>query len=270
VASTKTAMVVRDAATGSVADSIARGGLAARGVIYLLVGWVALLLAFGRGRGEANQRGALRALADEPYGAVGLWVLVVGFAAYALWRISEAFLGVTGEGAGAGVRAKSACCGIAYAFLAVTTVSVLSGSRQSQGSTEQSETARVMSHVGGRWAIALLGLIVVVIGIALIVDGLRRSFVKTLRVEQMSISTRRIVVGLGLIGATARGAVFVLAGGLVIDAAVTFDPAKARGLDEALQTLRDQPYGAILLTVTALGLLIFGLYGLFEARWRNV
>jgi hypothetical protein len=254
VASTKTAMVVRDAATGSVADSIARGGLAARGVIYLLVGWVALLLAFGRGRGEANQRGALRALADEPYGAVGLWVLVVGFAAYALWRISEAFLGVTGEGAGAGVRAKSACCGIAYAFLAVTTVSVLSGSRQSQGSTEQSETARV----------------VVVIGIALIVDGLRRSFVKTLRVEQMSISTRRIVVGLGLIGATARGAVFVLAGGLVIDAAVTFDPAKARGLDEALQTLRDQPYGAILLTVTALGLLIFGLYGLFEARWRNV
>jgi hypothetical protein len=104
VASTKTVNVVRDAATGSVADSIARSGLAARGVIYLLVGWVALLLAFGRGRGEANQRGALRALAGEPYGAVGLWVLVAGFTAYALWRISEAFLGVTGEGSCRGSR----------------------------------------------------------------------------------------------------------------------------------------------------------------------
>jgi hypothetical protein len=149
-------------------------------------------------------------------------------------------------------------------------VSVLRGSRQSQGNTEQSETARVMGHSGGRWAIALLGVIVVVIGLALIVDGIRRTFVKTLRVEQMSISTRRIVVALGLIGTTARGAVFALAGGLVIDAAVTFDPAKARGLDEALQTLRDRPYGATLLAAAAVGLLIFGLYGLCEARWRKV
>jgi uncharacterized BrkB/YihY/UPF0761 family membrane protein len=127
-----------------------------------------------------------------------------------------------------------------------------------------------MRHSGGRWAIALLGVIIVVIGIVLIVEGLRRSFVKTLRVAQMSDLIRRIVVGLGLIGTTARGAVFALAGALVVDAAVTFDSAKARGLDEALQTLRDRPYGPFLLAVAALGLLVFGLYGMCEARWRNV
>jgi len=75
---------------------------------------------------------------------------------------------------------------------------------------------------------------------------------------------------LGVIGTTARGTVFALAGGLVIEAAVTFDPAKARGLDEALRTFRDRPYGAVALALAAVGLVIFGLYGLCEARWRRV
>jgi hypothetical protein len=270
VTSTKTATQLQHAATGSAADSIARAGLAARGVIYLLTGWVALMLALGKTNDEADQRGALHAVAAEPFGAIALWVLVAGFTAYALWRISEAFVGVTGEGSGAGARAKSACCGIAYAFLAVTTVSVLRGSRASQAGSQQGETARVMGHTDGRWAIGLLGLVILIIGVALIVEGVRRSFVKTLRISEMARRTRTTVVTLGVIGTTARGVVFALAGGLVIDAAVTFDPAKARGLDEALRTLRDRPYGAILLAVAALGLLVFGLYGLCEARWRRV
>jgi hypothetical protein len=270
VVATRTATRVERAATGSGAASVARAGLVARGVIYLLIGWVALMLALGRSNAEADQRGALKTLAGKPYGSAALWLLVVGFAAYALWRISEAFVGVTGEGSGAGPRAKSAVRGVIYAFFAVTTVSVLHGSGASQATTQQDATARVMRHSGGRLAVGLVGVVVVIVGLTLILEGLRRSFVKTLRTGEMSNRTRAIVVKLGVIGTTARGIVFAIAGGLVIEAAVTFDPAKARGLDEALRTLRDRPYGAVALALAAIGLIIFGLYGLCEARWRKV
>ncbi len=82
--------------------ALARAGLAARGVIYLLIGWVAILVALGRSSRPADQQGALQLLAGKPYGLVSLWLLVIGFAAYSLWRLSEAAFGVAGEGNGAG------------------------------------------------------------------------------------------------------------------------------------------------------------------------
>lgn len=268
--STKMATQAHSVATGSIGGAVARAGLVARGVIYLLIGWVALMLAAGRGNGEADQRGALTTLATKPYGSQMLWALVVGFAAYALWRLSEAIWGVTGEGKGAGARVKSGVRGVLYAFFALTTVSVLHGSRSSQATTQQDASARVMQHSDGRWAVGIVGAVVVVVGLSLVVEGLRRSFIKTLRTGEMGSRTRKTVVALGVIGTTARGVIFALAGVLVVDAAKTFNPAKARGLDEALRTLRNQNYGAALLGLAAVGLIIFGLYGLCEARWRRV
>jgi hypothetical protein len=268
--STKIATQAHSVATSSIGGAVARTGLVARGVIYLLIGWVALMLAAGRGNGEADQRGALSTLATKPYGSQMLWALVVGFAAYALWRFSEAIWGVTGEGKGSGARIKSGFRGVLYTFFALTTVSVLHGSGSSQATTQQDASARVMQHSGGRWAVGIVGAVVVVVGLSLVVEGLRRSFIKTLRTGEMGRRTRRTVVALGVIGTTARGVIFALAGVLVVDAAKTFNPAKARGLDEALRTLRNQNYGAALLGLAAVGLIIFGLYGLCEARWRRV
>jgi hypothetical protein len=93
---------------------------------------------------------------------------------------------------------------------------------------------------------------------------------KQLMTSQMSARTRQAVRRLGMVGTTARGLVFALAGVLVIDAAITYDPAKAGGLDKALHTLRNQPFGEFLLILAALGLIAFGIYGLAEARWRRV
>ena len=93
---------------------------------------------------------------------------------------------------------------------------------------------------------------------------------KDLRTGQMSPRTRRVVRWLGTVGSVARGVVVTLAGVLVIDAAVTHDPAKSGGVDQALLTLRGQPFGEFLVILAALGLIIFGIYGLCEARWRKV
>ena len=250
---------------------LARAGLAARGVIYILIGWVAILVALGHSSQQADQQGALQLLAGKPYGEVSLWLLGIGFAGYSLWRLSEAAFGVTGEGNGAGPRLKSLARALVYAGFAYLTFQVISGSQGSQTRQQQDLSARVM-HDGaaGRWLVGIAGLIIVIVGAALVMQGLRREFLKHLQTAQMKPRTRRIVELLGVIGTVARGLVFALAGFLVIDAAVTFKPAKAGGIDKALLTLRDQPFGKFLLILAALGLVIFGLYGLCEARWRKV
>ncbi len=97
----------RQASRSRAAQWLARAGLTARGVIYVLIGWVAILIAVGHTSHAADQQGALQLLAGKPYGLVSLWLLAIGFAAYALWRLSEAAFGVVGEGNGAGPRLKS-------------------------------------------------------------------------------------------------------------------------------------------------------------------
>jgi hypothetical protein len=260
----------RRASDSRPARVLARAGLAARGVIYILIGWVAILIVLGHGPHEADQAGALQLLAGKPYGTVSLWLLGIGFIGYALWRLSEAAFGVTGEGNGAGPRLKSLARAVVYAGFAYLTFKVIAGAASSQSQQQQDTTAKVMQHPGGQWLVGIAGLIIVIIGAALALEGLRRKFMKNLRTAQMSPRTRGVVELLGVVGTTARGVIFALAGVLVIDAAVTFDPSKAGGLDKALLTLRNQPFGDILLVLAAVGLAIFGVYGLCEARWRKV
>jgi hypothetical protein len=261
----------RHASDSPAARALARAGLTARGVLYILIGWVAVLVALGHTSHEADQQGALQLLAGQPYGLVSLWLLGIGFAGYALWRLSEAAFGVTGDGNGAGPRLKSLVRAVIYAFFAYLTLKIISGTSGGSQATKQKDlTATVMHHSGGRWLVGLAGLVIVIAGLVLVSEGLRRKFLKYLRLGQMSPRTRRTVEWLGVIGTAARGAVFALAGILVIDAAVTYKPAKAGGIDKALLTLRNQPFGEFLLILAALGLIIFGVYGLCEARWRKV
>jgi Domain of Unknown Function (DUF1206) len=146
----------------------------------------------------------------------------------------------------------------------------LSGVHGSQSRQQQDLTAKVMQYPAGQWLVGLAGLIVVVVGVVLIFEGIRRKFMKYLQTAQMSAKTRRAVRMGGTIGTIARGVVVALAGILVIDAAVTHNSSKSGGIDKALLTLRNQPFGEVLMLAAAVGLLIFGIYGLCEARWRKV
>src|ERR1700742_332485 len=127
----------RQASNSPVAHFLARAGLTARGIIYILIGWVAVLVALGQSAREADQTGALELLVGKPYGLISLWLLGIGFAAYALWRLSEAVFGVTGERPGAGPRLKSLVRGLVYAGLAYLTFQVLTKGHASQASRQQ-------------------------------------------------------------------------------------------------------------------------------------
>lgn len=250
--------------------ALARTGLVARAVIYLLIGWIAILVAVGHSGRRPNQEGALLLLAGKPYGSISLWLLGIGFAGYALWRLSEAAFGVAGEGTGAGPRAKSLARAVVYAFLCFLTFQVIAHTAGNEARKQQDLTASVMRHPGGRWLVAVIGLIIVAVGVMLIAQGVRRTFMKYLMTSRMSAKVRRVVERLGQIGVTARGVVFAITGALVVDAAVTIKPSKSGGLDKALLTLRGEPFGQVLLLLAAVGLVIFGVYGLAEARWRRV
>ena len=252
------------------AHFLARAGLTARGIIYILVGWVAVLVALGQSSREADQEGALQLLAGKPYGLVSLWLLAVGFAAYALWRLSEAAFGVTGEQPGAGPRLRSLARAIIYAGLSYLTFTVIAGTDRSQSGRQQDITATAMRYTTGRVLVGVIGLVIVACGIVLVVEGARKKFMKHLQTARMSARARRVVELLGMTGSVARGLVFALVGVLVIDAAVTYKAAESGGIDKALRTLRDQPFGEVLMLLAALGLLVFGVYGLCEARWREV
>ena len=259
----------RQASDSPATHFLARAGLTARGVIYILVGWVAVLVALGQSAREADQEGALQLLASKSYGLVSLWLLAIGFASYALWRLSEAAFGVAGD-AGAGPRLKSLGRAIVYAGLSYLTFTVISGKGRNESQRQQDITGTAMQHPAGRVLVGVIGLVVVICGIVLIVEGARRKFMKYLRTAQMSARVRRVVSWLGTTGTIARGLVFGLAGVGVIAAAVTHKASESGGIDSALRTLRDQPFGVVLMLLAALGLVVFGVYGLCEARWRKV
>jgi hypothetical protein len=251
---------------------LARLGLAARGVTYLVIGVLAVQVALGENR-ETDQNGALLTVARQPFGTVLLWLLALGFAGYAAWRFTEVALGETGGDPGAKGRLKSLVRGLAYASLCFTTVSLLTGTGNASGGSARQNvtlTARAMQHSGGRVLVGVIGAVLIVVGAMLVVEGVRRKFEKHLRMAQMSATTRTVVEKLGMFGTAARGLVFALAGFFLIAAAISFEPRKARGLDGALKSLARSDAGPWLLGVVALGLVAFGIYGLAEARYRRV
>nr|WP_133900033.1 DUF1206 domain-containing protein [Streptomyces sp. KS 21] len=255
----------------------ARVGLCARGVIYVLVGFLAVRIGFGGDSGgkEADRSGAVRTIVEQPIGRVLLWALVVGLAAMALWRLSDAVFGQATAGGDKWIR-RLGSLGIAvfYAVVCIGVVqtALVGGSAGTRGGDESSKeyTARVPYWPLGRVLVGVFGAVLLIVGVVIVVRSLLRKFEKNLRTgEKMSPATRRIVAGLGVIGGVACGVVAVVTGLFVLLAAVRFDPSQAKGLDETLRSFAATPAGPVLLIAAAVGLLLFGLYSFCEARWRK-
>lgn len=259
----------RQLSQGRAMDWAARAGLTARGVVYVLIGVLAVLVAGGR-NAEVDQAGALAEVIDRTYGGWVVGLLAVGLAGYALWRLSEAAFGVTGKGRSTGPRLQSLVRGLVYLFLAYTAVTLLQGAAAGQGAQQQGYAAAAMAHQGGRLLVGAVGAVIVIVGLALVVEGATLRFMREFPAGSLPPRNRGLVMQVGRVGTIARGLVFTLTGALVVAAAVSYDPSKAGGLDGALKTLRDRSFGPLLLTLTGLGLVAFGLYGLVEARYRRV
>ena len=243
-------------------ESLARLGFGASGVLHLLLAVIALQVAWAGTRKNANQSGALATLSQNTFGAVMLWVVAVGFAGLALWQVTEA---VTARGRGAGDRVKAVAKFVVYAALAWSALKFAMGGGSSSKKQTQDVTARVMSHQGGRYAIAAVGLVVVGVGAYHIYKGWTRRFLKDLQ-----RNPSRWVVTAGRFGYAAKGVALIVVGFLFVAAAWTKRAKEASGLDGALRTLRAQPYGQWLLTAVAAGIAAYGVYSLARTRYARV
>lgn len=265
---------VEDVARSPWVEWLARFGYAARGVVYGLIGILALKTAFGAGGATTDSRGAVQVIAEQS--RVLLILVAIGLFGYALWRFVQAVIDPEHKGTdpkGLAHRGAMVASGIAYSTLALAAARIASGSQSAAadgGGGTQGMTADLMTKPFGRWLVALAGIAVIVSGLYQISEGWKEKFRRRLKLDEMPAELQHRVVQTGKLGLLSRGFVFLMIGMFLIVAAWQADPAEARGLGGALATLAQQPYGPWLLGLVALGLLAFGVYSLVESRYRRI
>jgi hypothetical protein len=255
-------------------EHLARVGMIAFGVVHLLVAWLALQLAWGGGGKSADQSGAMSTLADEPFGKPLLWIIAIGLIALAVWQAAEVFRWRSGWSASGKARTKALrksgnalVKAAVYITLAVLAIRFATGGGQSSSQQQQETTAGVFDWPGGQFLVGAFGLVLVGVGAWHVRKGFNKHFLKQIDTSDASPSALRLVTRLGQVGFPGKGIALALVGGLLVYAAVTFDPSKAKGLDGALKTVLELPFGRILLTLVALGIAAFGAFCFARARY---
>ena len=266
----------RNAANSRVMRGLARLGYAAKGVVYIIIGFLAGKLALGQGGQATDQRGALRTISEQPFGKFLLIVVAIGLLAFGLWSLIQAIYDTEGEGRkakGIVARIGYAVVGIAYLALAFGAYQLATGSGNggnSTTSTTQDATAKLLSLPFGVPLVIIVGLVVLGIAVYLYARAYRAKFQRRLDLATLRAPVRKTVIFLGRLGYAALGVVFTIIGIFLIVAAVQFNPQKAKGLDAAIGELQKLPLGQLLLGIVALGLLAYGVYSFVEARYRRL
>jgi uncharacterized protein DUF1206 len=268
----------RKAASSRWMTLLARLGYGAKGVVYLIIGWLAVLVAFGAGGKTTDQRGALQTINAEPFGRFLLVLMIVGLIGFGIWCFLQAWFDTEGKGSdfkGIVGRIGYAVTGVSYLILAFGAFQLVtrSGSGSATKSTTtstQDVTAQLLNHSWGVVVVVLIGLIIIGVAFYMFAKAYTAKFQRRLLLTGLSAQFRKGVIFLGRFGYAALGVVFSIIGIFLIVAAVQHNPHEAKGLDAALATLAHEPFGQVLLGIVALGLVAYGIYSFFEARYRRV
>ncbi|HET6167215.1 MAG TPA: DUF1206 domain-containing protein [Marmoricola sp.] len=258
----------REAADSDWLDAAIRFGFVAYGVVHLLIAWLAIQLAFGHQKHQASPHGAMKELAGKPLGGVLVWAVAIGMFCLVVWRLLEAAFGHRDAKDTERWRLRAASLGkaIVYGAIGASAVSTALGGGGSGDQKDRSFTAKVMDWPAGTWLVGLIGLVIVCVGVAHIRKGLSDELRDSLSAEGKSGESGSAYLLLGKVGYVAKGLAIAAIGALFGYAAISHDPNRSGGLDTALRTVLEQPYGPALLCALALGLGCFGLFCLARAR----
>jgi len=250
---------------------LARAGFVARALIYGIIGVLAVEVALGAGGKTTNQQGALKTIAQQPFGKILLGLVAIGLAGYALWRLVRAVLGRGPEDSDTtSDRVAAFCSGLVYAGLSVVAAEILLGAGGGSSENAHKTTAGMFAWPAGTWLVGAAGLVLVAVGLYQGYHGVSKDFLEDSKTEQMSPTVREWIEWIGIFGHLARAVVFGLVGVFLIAAALDYNPNKAVGLDGALAKLAQNSYGPFWLGLVATGLIAFGLFSLSEARYRRI
>lgn len=246
-----------------ISDSLARAGLAAKGLLYLLLAVVVLKLGVpGGGSEQADSDGALRSLSGTTGGTALLLALAVGFGLYAAWQLRCV---VTGDDTSA--RLGAAGRGLLWIGVAFNAGQIAMGGGGG-GQNERSITAAVLNAPFGTWLVAAAGITIIAVGLFLLRHIKDHSYLDDLR--PMPKRTRHAVSVAAVVGIAAKTLVYVLAGAFLIRAAVRHKANTGVGLDGALSQVAQEPYGTFVLTVAAIGMAAYAVWCGLRARYEDI
>lgn len=250
---------------------LARAGFLARGLIYGIIGILAIKLAIGAGGKTTNQEGALATVARQPFGKVLLILVAIGLGGYAAWRLLHALIGHGPEDSDTAFeRVAAFASGIVYAGLCAVAVQILLGSGGGSSGNATKTTAGVFGWPAGAWLVGIAGAVLIGVGLFQGYRGISQDFLKDSKTEEMRLRVRKWIQWIGTFGHLSRMVVFGLVGVFLIKAAIDYNPNQAVGLDGALAKLANASYGPFLLGIVAAGLIAFGIYSLCDARYRRL
>ena len=262
----------KKAAFSPVMEALTLVGYGVRGLIYIMMGILALSFTLGKGGAPVDAKGAIAAIGQSPVGMVLLWVVLIGLVSYALWGVIRAVFDPLQKGhdaKGLISRAGFLFSAAGYAILVPSTFSLVAGSGSSSqsGANTQQTMSSIMSRPWGPYLIGFIGLAVIAVGLYQIYLGFDAKFDRQYQTYAMTAVEVKVATQLGRFGTAARGFVFGLVGILVCTAAFQSNPSQPVGFDAALTSLMHQPYGVVLLGIVAVGLMAFGLYSMLSAVW---
>lgn len=253
---------------------LGRIGLAARGVLYLVLGILALQFALGDvSSSTVSDRGAIQFIKGQPAGTILLWLVAIGLAALALWQLVTTFTGDPVKGSEASDRATYAIKALAYGATAAAAFAALGVSTGSGGGTGSGGTAEATAALldlpFGRWVVAAVGIGVIAYAVWTIHQHTVNSqFMRRIRTHQIDRDTTEAIEKGGRWGYGARAIVIALIGGGFVVAALQHSADQTRGLAGSLVVLAQQDHGTWLLVATAVGLGLYGIFSMVEARYR--
>jgi len=246
-----------------------RVGLIAYGLIHILVGWLALQLAFGDRAGSPSSEGALHVLAQQPGGALLLWAVGLGLLVLAGWQLMEALWGYTSETGHKRTFKRLGSVGSAIVYIVLGGSAIKTAVAGPSSSNEDSYTRKLLELPAGQLIVIGVGVVIAIVAVVNLYRGATASFDDQLKSGTLSGRSGAIVQPLGQIGYVAKGIALGVVGGLFMWAGWTYDPKEAGGLDTALRTLLDAPAGPWLLVVVAGGIIVFGIYCFAWAKYAD-
>lgn len=257
-------------------EILARCGYAAKGVVYVIVGGLALQVAFGEGGQTSGAQGALSQIADAPLGQFLLVIVGIGLLGYSLWRFVQAWFDPERNGSdteGLVKRTGYVCSGIVYAFLAIEAMRTVISAARSSGSDSSAAhwTAQLMSQPFGQFLVGAVGVAIIATGLFQLYRAWTAEFQEMLRADRMSQKELMWSERLGRAGFASRGVVYLIIGGFLLVAAIRTTPDEAKGVGQALSYLARQAYGPWLLGLVAAGLVAYGVYSAaILSRYRQI
>ena len=250
---------------------LGRLGYVAKGVVYIVIGFLATRAALGAGGRTTDTRGAIQTIGDAPFGEFALWVIVIGLFGYAAWRLTSAITDAERRGdepSSIALRIGDAVRGLAYGSLAYSTLHYVLSDRAGSGDQARSITRRVLEVPGGQSIVVAAGLGVMVYAVYQLYRAGSGKFLKRFDLSSAGGNTRTWVTRAGQFGIAARGIVFGMIGLLLARAGWAFDPSKVGGIRQSLDAIAAQPAGGFIFGAVAIGLIAFGLFELATARYR--